>query len=958
MSFLKTLVVCFLALSFFTCAAGCFDDDDNDDATPVDDDTTPLDDDTADDDASPDDDITPDDDVTPDDDTTPIDDDTTPVDDDTTPVDDDTTPVDDDTTPVDDDTTPVDDDTTPDDDTMADDDTADDDTAPGEGWIVTYDHPAHDIDEAKAVFVDAAGNVFVTVTSCTHALSSTCIYSDIFVYKYTAAGDLVWSAQFDGPIHGRDESYDLTLDNAGNVIVVGDTQESRGTYAYEREPLVLKYDPDGTLLWTATVTDTIDGFNYFYAVAVDADNNIYAAGKFFYDYLLVKYDPDGAEQWRMIYQGPPHELDYAVDVAVDGDGDVVVTGLSCGEYDYFEEECIRYDYATLKLDDQGVEQWEARYEGSDAWVEVDKLALDGDGNVTVFGTDGAVHYNADGVEQWTMTTSYYGDIAADAAGNVYITGFVSTDGVGCFTGKYDEDGQELWTATYSGPTEYDIGEVIDVNTAGDVFVAGTTEVEYDLEHLLALQYNDLGQQQWVDVYDGGDQSPWYYTGIDANDAGQTAAILLTWDDVSTNAMTLFYDSDGETAWTKTYDNVVDNMDTVTDLEIDPDGNTLLLAYSYHLDREFLLAKYNPAGERLWIIRYADPEGYSAWAGDIEIDSDGNIIIAGNCDHWSTSHDLLTLKYSPAGKLIWTQRYHYRLDDVPYDLVLDDADNIFVAGYSHPDSGPADAIVIKYNADGVEQWVARYAGPDGHWDQFDEIALDAEGNVIAAGFIVNDETGKDIFVVKYSPSGELIWEAEFSLTTHYDKVNDMVVGPAGNIYLTGYSDQEDENNNMITLKFSADGELLWSDVYNALGLNTYETGYQLRLDGRGRLYAIGRHYSTDHAYAMLIKYDLHGQRLWVRTYDDAYFHDITLDADGHVLISGEVRDEEENEPMMLFKYTPAGNLSWAIIYEEDEHARYDGVHVRIDDSGDVYLAGNACLYGNNICDVALIKYVWP
>src|SRR5205807_1964760 len=75
------------------------------------------------------------------------------------------------------------------------------------------------------------------------------------------------------------------------------------------------------------------------------------------------------------------------------------------------------------------------------------------------------------------------------------------------------------------------------------------------------------------------------------------------------------------------------------------------------------------------------------------------------------------------------------------------------------TGAADAIVAKFNPDGDRLWVKRQ-GTTG-FDNALDVTVDSSGNVFAGG--VTEGTlggpnagGRDMYVSKYTPSGDLIW----------------------------------------------------------------------------------------------------------------------------------------------------------------------------------------------------------
>jgi hypothetical protein len=97
------------------------------------------------------------------------------------------------------------------------------------------------------------------------------------------------------------------------------------------------------------------------------------------DYATIKYDTSGAEQWVARYNGPGNFNDDARAIAVDVSGNVSVTGASTGLGGI-------YDYATIKYDAVGAEQWVARYNGPGNLIDIARgIGVDGSGNIYVTG---------------------------------------------------------------------------------------------------------------------------------------------------------------------------------------------------------------------------------------------------------------------------------------------------------------------------------------------------------------------------------------------------------------------------------------------------------------------------------------------------------------------------------------------------------------------------------------------
>ena len=153
-----------------------------------------------------------------------------------------------------------------------------------EAWVARYNGPGNYVDQAAAVAVDDAGNVYVTGGSYGSDGSSN--YATI---KYNATGQEEWIARYNGPQAGNDVAAAIAVDGSGSVYVTGSS-----------------VGPDG-----------------------------------FPDYATIKYSSNGQEQWVARYNGPGSSDDSANGIAIDSAGNVYVTGKSFGSG-------TDDDYATIK----------------------------------------------------------------------------------------------------------------------------------------------------------------------------------------------------------------------------------------------------------------------------------------------------------------------------------------------------------------------------------------------------------------------------------------------------------------------------------------------------------------------------------------------------------------------------------------------------------------------------------
>src|SRR6266498_1812184 len=357
--------------------------------------------------------------------------------------------------------------------------------APGpvqEAWVARYNGPGNLDDGGHAIAGDSSGNVYVTGGS--HGSGTDLDYATI---KYTSAGQQQWVARYNGLASGWDRAAAIARDSSGNVYVTGQSLGLGTNFDYA----TVKYDSTGQELWVARYNGPGNGEDDAVAIAVDSSGNVYVTGQSLglgtglFDYATIKYDSAGQEQWVARYSLPASDL--AVAIAVDGSGNVYVTGRSTGLGTF-------PDYATVKYDSAGQEQWVARYNGPGNGGDfANGIAVDASGNVYVTGgsddSDGyldyaTIKYNSAGQEQWVAryNSSRTGDdharaIALDGSGNVYVMGFSNKAHTYDYaTVKYDSAGQEQWVARYNGPGNgnEEVASTMVVDGSGNVYVTGAS----------------------------------------------------------------------------------------------------------------------------------------------------------------------------------------------------------------------------------------------------------------------------------------------------------------------------------------------------------------------------------------------------------------------------------------------------------------------------------------------------
>ena len=183
-------------------------------------------------------------------------------------------------------------------------------------WNKTLDQSLGDV--GRSVAVDSYNNIVVAGVTTSFGKGS----SDVWTIKYDTDGNLLWNKTV-GRNFG-DWGDGVAVDSNNNIIVTGYT----GFSITMVNIWTIKYDPDGNILWNKTNDEYSESGGR--GVAVDIKDNIIVTGwaKHFgaenSDVLMIKYDPDGNMLWNKTAGGSFR--DGVGGVAVDTKNNIIVAG--------------------------------------------------------------------------------------------------------------------------------------------------------------------------------------------------------------------------------------------------------------------------------------------------------------------------------------------------------------------------------------------------------------------------------------------------------------------------------------------------------------------------------------------------------------------------------------------------------------------------------------------------------
>ncbi|HLK41436.1 MAG TPA: hypothetical protein VKU41_32025 [Polyangiaceae bacterium] len=253
-------------------------------------------------------------------------------------------------------------------------------------------------------------------------------------------------------------------------------------------------------------------------------------------------------------------------------------------------------------------------------------------------------------------------------------------------------------------------------------------------------------------------------------------------------------------------------------------------------------------------------------------------------------------------------------------------------------------VLAYNADGTLAWASTYHDPSDQADLATKVAIDASGNVYAAGSWQRVDTPLGGFlVVSFDAAGALRWSAR---TDGGGALSDLSVDGAGHVVVTG-GGSDGMHSLARTVAYDGGGHVLWqASELGPLGLGAM--GRHVVLDADANAYVAGESSDGTYNQVTLFAYDVRGASRWATRGGDDPEHvpqttaqALALDAAGepHVAIAQADRTAQDAEPtveLAVRKYDVAGRTAWTA--RVNQAARNIATAIAVDAEGRVTVTG--------------------
>jgi hypothetical protein len=303
---------------------------------------------------------------------------------------------------------------------------------------------------------------------------------------------------------------------------------------------------------------------------------------------------------------------------------------------------------------------------------------------------------------------------------------------------------------------------------------------------------------------------------------------------------------------------------------------------------------------------------------------GYLVVGRTASHGEGDTDVHVCKLSELGEIIWEKRFGEEESEEANDVIQTPDGNYLIVGsadnYDNP-TGLRDVLVIKSSPDGNVIWKRTYGLPESI-NSGNAVTATPDGNYVIVGnslSIVEDATS-NVYIVKINDAGEVLWENHYGGPEH-EEAKDITATAEG-LAIVGSSESYTSGRwDIWLLRTDTDGNEL---AHHSFGGKDNEMGNAVIATQDGGLLIGGYSYSFSAGSldAWVVKVDRNGQEAWSKNFGglstDEAFSLVEL-ADGSFVMAGYTEvyvpnadfenTSAEGYNVLLVKLDLKGNKLW-------------------------------------------------
>jgi hypothetical protein len=343
---------------------------------------------------------------------------------------------------------------------------------------------------------------------------------------------------------------------------------------------------------------------------------------------------------------------------------------------------------------------------------------------------------------------------------------------------------------------------VSFDSFGNIYASGS---DYNNGIPYLIKFNNNGNIIWQKFFSHPDPNRTYKIceSVSVDKINDRIYIAINSDDVVGSAILVKLDPSGNILWQREVNDLSYEYSTST--AVSPTGDVYIVGGTYSQGAgsdDAFVVKFNSSGTQQW--QRVIGNVYSNSGYGVGVDSTGNVYVVGEINTAVFGdHDAFVVKFNSSGTLQWQRTVSGANGEGGFGVAFDSSDNVYLVGDTDSQgSGDYDALVIKFNPAGTQQWqriIGKSTSETGisiDIDSYDKVYITGQIDVNKLFVTSFDSSGNEIFQREISNNSGSIAQWYYWGHNYIDIIRDEII-------IGGYVTDLGGDNNGFILKSKND-----------------------------------------------------------------------------------------------------------------------------------------------------------
>jgi cysteine-rich repeat protein len=348
------------------------------------------------------------------------------------------------------------------------------------------------------------------------------------------------------------------------------------------------------------------------------------------------------------------------------------------------------------------------------------------------------------------------------------------------------------------------------------------------------------------------------------------------------------DSSGGVVWSAVHTSAGNNPDRLAAIAVGPTGDVYATGHQNVAGqgRNVLVLRFSPAGALVW-GQTIDSAGADDYGHAIAVSSTGDAFVAGQVRS-GANRDLWSARIGHDGAVGWQRVVDGSGSDVndsAFGIALDEVlDRVYVVGTLDSPANGQDAAVAIYALDGTPVGNSTFTSAGAVNDVLNDVEVMDDGDVVVAGSLGQGGSGLDTFLQRTDPGfGAVQWTQTYAGPSGADAIR-SVVTDGEIIYVAGSENVAGQAANVWVRRYTGGGAFVWTRSFNGTD-NAADVANGIALDPTTGDVVVAGQVASGGAHAWARRIDADGATIWTSDHAPTSFGGVALDAAGALFVVG-------------------------------------------------------------------------